>query len=396
MINKSTQQTKIYDNIKNLMHCQKTSYLCSYKTKVIVNMKNTLLLYILLILSIFSCHSPQSKTAPSENQQTKPAPQTVFVSIIKPGTFPLQLFSNGTLHCGQKAELRFQTTGIIKNIKAKNGQKLQRGNIIAVLENERQKINLAQTKEQIASAEIELKSLIISFGGKKEDTTSVSPELYQNLKIQSGLNKARNQLKQAQLEYNSTFLKAPFSGIVADIEAQPFNSVSPSEVFCRLLDNSSFIAGFTLLESEISKVHMGQKLKIIPYANDSLALEASISEINPMVGENGLVQVKAIAHPQQAKILEKLFDGMNVKIIIENQIPNQLIIPKQAVVLRSNKQVVFTYESGLAKWNYVKTAYENSTAYAIKEGLKENDTIIVQGNLNLAHDARVVIEEKIN
>ena len=115
-----------------------------------------------------------------------------------------------------------------------------------------------------------------------------------------------------------------------------------------------------------------------------------------MVGENGLVQVKAIAHPQQAKILEKLFDGMNVKIIIENQIPNQLIIPKQAVVLRSNKQVVFTYESGLAKWNYVKTAYENSTAYAIKEGLKENDTIIVQGNLNLAHDARVVIEEKIN
>jgi RND family efflux transporter MFP subunit len=356
-------------------------------------MKNRLLLYILLIFSVFSCQSPQNRNTVTENQQTKTAPQTITVTIVKLSTFPLQMFSNGILHCGQKAELRFQSAGIIKDLKVTNGQRVLKGNIIAELENERQKIALAQAREQILSAEIELKSLLLSFGGQKDDTNSVPHELYQNLKIQSGYNKAQNQLKQAKLDYAHTVLKAPFTGVVAGLEAQPYNSVSPSNVFCNVLDNSSFIARFTLLESEIGKVHKGQALKIVPYADASIELAASITGINPMVDENGLVQVEAIAYPQDRGTTDKLYDGMNVKIIIENQVANQLIVPKQAVVLRSNKQVVFTYENGLAKWNYVKTAYENSTAYSIKEGLKENDTIIVQGNLNLAHDARVIIGE---
>jgi multidrug efflux pump subunit AcrA (membrane-fusion protein) len=56
--------------------------------------------------------------------------------------------------------------------------------------------------------------------------------------------------------------------------------------------------------------------------------------------------------------------------------------------------VVFTYESGLAKWNYVKTSFENSTQYVITEGLSPGDSVIVKGNLNLAHDAKVKLTEK--
>jgi len=354
-------------------------------------MKNRLLLIILLIPTVFSCQAPQNNQQATEKQQTNPVPQRVSVAILKTASFPLQLFSNGTLHSRQKAELRFQTSGVLKQIKAKNGQLVKKGNTLAVLENERQKIALAQAREQIASAEIDLKALLISFGGKQDDTTSVSPELYQNLKMQSGYNKAQNQLKQAQLDYAGTILKAPFTGVVAGLKAQTFNSVSPSDVFCDLLDNSTFTARFSLLESEIGKVHKGQALKIVPYADSSIELKANIVGINPMVDKNGLVQVEAIASPQDQETTDKLYDGMNVKVIVENQVANQLIVPKQAVVLRSNKQVVFTYEGGMAKWNYVKTAYENSTAYAIKDGLKENDTVIVRGNLNLAHDARVVI-----
>ena len=379
------------DGHKYFIVLAKTSYLCNYKTKVIVDMKNKPLLYILIIFTALSCQPPQNNQQTTENKQTRPIPQRVSVTILKSAAFPLQLFSNGTLHSRQKAELRFQTSGVFKQIKAKNGQLVKKGDTLAVLENERQKIALVQAREQITSTEIELKSQLIGFGGKQDDTTSVSPELYQNLKVQSGYNKAQNQLKQAQLDYTGTILKAPFSGVVAGLKTQTFNLVSPSDVFCDLLDNSTFSARFSLLESEIGKVHKGQALKIVPYADASIEIKASIMGINPMVDKNGLVQVEAIASPVDQGTIGKLYDGMNVKIIVENQVANQLIVPKQAVVLRSNKQVVFTYENGLAKWNYVKTAYENSTAYAIKEGLKENDTVIIMGNLNLAHDARVVI-----
>ena len=54
-------------------------------------------------------------------------------------------------------------------------------------------------------------------------------------------------------------------------------------------------------------------------------------------------------------------------------------------------------QEGKAMWNYVHTGLENATEYVvsdksqkgIEEGLLEGDTIIVTGNLNLAHEAAV-------
>lgn len=82
---------------------------------------------------------------------------------------------------------------------------------------------------------------------------------------------------------------------------------------------------------------------------------------------------------------------MNIKIILEERVPHQLVIPKQAVILRSEKQVVFTFASDRAKWVYVKTGLENISSFSITEGLQEGDSVIYEGNLNLAHDAGVTI-----
>jgi multidrug efflux pump subunit AcrA (membrane-fusion protein) len=84
---------------------------------------------------------------------------------------------------------------------------------------------------------------------------------------------------------------------------------------------------------------------------------------------------------------------MNVKVMVRTEIPNRLIIPKNAMVLRQNKEVVFTVQKdSIAIWNYVKTGYENSSHYTIKEGLKAGDTVIVSGNVNLAHESTVEIQ----
>lgn len=48
-------------------------------------------------------------------------------------------------------------------------------------------------------------------------------------------------------------------------------------------------------------------------------------------------------------------------------------------------------------WNYVHTGLENATQYVVSnkadtgvtDGLLEGDTVIVTGNLNLAHEAKV-------
>jgi hypothetical protein len=87
-----------------------------------------------------------------------------------------------------------------------------------------------------------------------------------------------------------------------------------------------------------------------------------------------------------------------VKVKIETAVPGQLVVPKSAVVQRQNQEVLFKYTNGIAFWTYVKTGYENSTSYTVtahpdKGGtLMAGDTVIISGNLNLAHESEVTFE----
>lgn len=90
----------------------------------------------------------------------------------------------------------------------------------------------------------------------------------------------------------------------------------------------------------------------------------------------------------------RLFSGMNVRVNVHRSLDGQLVIPKSAVVLRSGKQVVFTLKDGKAQWNYVQTGLENAESYSmVGDALKEGDTVIVTGNVNLAHEAPVKVVE---
>ena len=84
---------------------------------------------------------------------------------------------------------------------------------------------------------------------------------------------------------------------------------------------------------------------------------------------------------------------MNVRVSIHRSLGKQLVVPKSAVVLRSGKQVVFTLTEDKAYWNYVHTGLENADSYTIVDGLKEGDTVITSGNINLAHEAPVKVIE---
>ena len=58
--------------------------------------------------------------------------------------------------------------------------------------------------------------------------------------------------------------------------------------------------------------------------------------------------------------------------------------------LRSGREVVFTLEEGKAMWNYVTTGIENLDSREILEGLTAGQTVITDGNENLAHQTPVI------
>ena len=80
--------------------------------------------------------------------------------------------------------------------------------------------------------------------------------------------------------------------------------------------------------------------------------------------------------------------------MLKNSVPDCIIIPKEAVLYRQNRKVVFVYKEGKAIWTYVETSHENSTNVAVTDGLEEGMEVIVENNINLAHEAEVVLRNK--
>jgi len=353
---------------------------------------NTLIMLAFMLLTA-ACSYVPSDLKENEPVKSTTSPQKVTVSILEINDFPMQTISNGLLESAATVELFFEESGTLDHVYFHNGDKVSQGDLLASLVNTRQLLDLQKAEATLKETESELRSLVLGFGSAMGDTSSVEHELLQLLKSQSGFTMAALNLKSTRMNVESTFLKAPIKGLVSGVTKQEHQQILNNEPFCTLLNDDKFIAVFTVIESELSKIKSGQKVKVYPIAYDSLYITGTIVEIDPMVDKNGLIHVKALVdNPKyQKKATMKLLAGMNIKVVVEEVKANQLFIPKSALVLRSGKKVVFSYHGGLAKWNYVETGAENSNSYIITKGLTPGDTIITQGALNLAHEAKVVL-----
>jgi len=338
-----------------------------------------------------SCGNSKSESSTSDHDALPEEKNRVETVVIQREDFMREIVSNGKLNAIKKAELYFKTDGIIASINVKNGQSVSGNSILATLENEDIQFTLKQSRMNLEKAEIDKKDALLSMGYNEVPENKVLADHLRIANIRSGYNDAKLAVEKAENTLEKATLKAPFSGKVEGVKQMLFERASLSEPFCTLISDSRFTVDFPLLETEINEVQLGQKISVLPIAGAESGT-GIITEINPRVDENGLIWLKAEV-PNQGGYME----GMNVKINIKRAIPGQLVVPKQAVVLRQNREVLFRYTGGIAYWTYINVLDENEKQYAVEaaEGatLNPGDTVIISNNLNLAHESEVEIEE---
>lgn len=350
-----------------------------------------LLLYISCFFLFSACRNT-SKSAPPESSEklSDDEKPMVDVMVLKSDIFYKEIISNGKLYAIQKADIKFRVSEVIEKILVKNGDIVEGGTILARLNTFTYHNKLLRARSAYEKAKLDLQDILIGQGYKSADSTNIPQQIWKIARIKSGMDNASLDLQNAEFDYRNTELKAPFRGTVCNIKIKEQN-LAGTDPFCTLVDNSTFEAVFQVLESELHNLSEKQLVSVIPFALDSAAQPGVITEINPIIDENGLVTAKA----KVSNTHNNLCEGMNVRVLAKKAFPNRLVVPKSAVVLRSGKEVVFTLEGNLAKWNYVKTGEENTTSYTIIEGLTCGMKVITSGNLNLGHDAEVIISSMV-
>lgn len=353
-------------------------------------MKNsTLLLFGFLIFLFSACEEDKEKVeeAPTESFRNEVKATEVHVATAERKTFDYLIPATGKLEAGAEVLAVIEQAGYLLEVNVREGQYVNKGDIIARLDPTEAEFRLEKAKISVRNANANYESdklgYPILFESEDLEEQAIVDE---QLKAKAGIFLSEVELKEAQMAFDRSVVKAPISGQVADLKYKAGSLVGASSELCQILGTSEFILKVKVLESDISWISINQQAEVYPISSTQTALKGRVTGINPKVDESGLVQVSITLAANKS-----LLPGMNARAIIRAPQNDSLVVPKDALVFRSGRAVVFTIENKESKWNYVEVGKDNGEEVEILEGLEANSTVITSNNLQLAHQAPVQI-----
>jgi HlyD family secretion protein len=205
------------------------------------------------------------------------------------------------------------------------------------------------------------------------------------IKLQNGadeldIESQRLSLQQAQNTYENYFVRAPFDGVLARLSVKSTDTVSSGTVIGTLV-SSQKIANITLNEVDVSKVHVGQKVKLTFDAIDKFVIDGTVTTVD-LVGTvtQGVVNynVEITLDGQD----DRIKSGMSVsaEIITETK-ESVLTVPNSAIKTQGNNTYVevFNISSTTAPTQKkVITGISNDTLTEIVSGINEGDRVVTR------------------
>lgn len=354
---------------------------------------NHYLVFCLSVLLFFTACTGKSNSDEKSDKKysddlSSDRPAEVRAIPVKAEVFNYELVSNGTVEAGKKADLKFQSSDVVTNIYVKNGQRVAKGQKIAALDQFRLLRSFEQADDNFERAKLDLQDVLIGQGYSLNEPGKIPAEVLKIAKVKCNFEQSRISRELAEYNLKASVLHAPISGVVANLFTKENNIADGSQPFCRIVDTYHPDINFMVLESELVLVKIGDEVLVSPFSDKTIVSKGKIVEINPVVDKNGMVKVKAGIDNLQGVF----YDGMNVTVRVQRSTDKQILIPKSALVLRDNRKVVFLAKNGFAQWVYVQTGLENSESYVVTEGLSQGDSVIYEGNFNLAHESPIMVK----
>lgn len=344
------------------------------------------ILLAVLVLYAYGCKTQKTEFEEPDTQslrkEVKPTVVNTATAAYRP--FEFLISSSGTISSENELKVTFQASGYLKKLSIKNGDFVKRGQIIGQLENEQQNFALEKAEVAYEKSYINFKNDSLGRAGNVNDI------VLNTLELNSGLKDARINLREAKINLANTIIKSPITGIIAELEEKQGNIISSGQELCVVYDAKNLDLTGKILESDFKHMKIGLKTDIYPLAFKDRIFEAFVSEINPKVDENGMVELKL-----KLKETNGLLPGMNANAVIRVPQSKNIIVPREALVIKSGRPVVFVYENGLAKWKYVEIGLDNGVDLEILSGVNDGDQVIISENLQLAHDAQVTLSTNI-
>ncbi len=290
--------------------------------------------------------------------------------------------SSGTLIPDEQVDLSFETSGKIINIYFDEGTKVNKGQLLAKINDrplQAQLLKLQAQKKLAEEREFRQKSLL--------SRDAISQESYDQIVTEVQTIEADIMLIEARIA--ETELKAPFDGVIGLRHVSEGAFVNVNTRIASLIKRNPLKIEFAIPERYSSEVMPGFPIR---FTLDGLidTLDAEVYAVDPNIDIRTRNMVVRALYNNPGEVIKP---GRFVSIELNlNEIQNAIAIPTEALIPEMDGDRVFTFKSGKAESQLVSTGLRTSDMIQITNGLQPGDTLIITGILQLRHGMEVVLD----
>ncbi|GJM45475.1 MAG: secretion protein HlyD [Gemmatimonadota bacterium] len=302
--------------------------------------------------------------------------------VVTRAPFVVSVRATGRAEAHRRAELAVPVSGRIDAVHVKVGDRVRAGQALVELDARAYEIARNEADARASIAEGDLRVRLLS------DST-VSADRRRRAEHQSGLTQAREARARAELDLEGTRLAAPFAGEVAEVRAVTGALARREEALITLVDLDPIRVRAEILESDYGQIQPGASVRVRFPAYPGQTFEGELEALGP---EIDAARGTGTAFVALANADGKLKPGMYAELEIAGSVhADRLSVPRDALLERDRRLLVFRASAGRAEWEYVETGLETRGRVEIVSGLAPGDTVLVDGHLTIAHGAPVQV-----
>lgn len=325
-----------------------------------------------------------------------------------------------TLEAVGDAQVVTKTSGIVLQLLVEEGMHVQKGQLLARLDDDAARNKLAQASATLKKAQAAYDKADKGFALKitpKADYDSMKYDLEAQKAIVDG----------AQLDLSYTRIVAPISGVIAKRSVKLGNLVQTNQALFQIVDLDPLQAVLNVPERDLDTLKAGQSVRMSVDALGSRAFDGSIARIAPVVdAASGTFRVTCEFRDSTQTLKPGMFGRVEVAY---DQRHDALVVPRNAIVEEDGESSVFVIETAppksakdekgkdapkdksksgeavaaeagkpaapafVAKRRIVKTGYAQGDRVEIRDGLADGDRVITIGRNAVREGTEVQVLE---
>ncbi len=243
----------------------------------------------------------------------------------------------------------FPLGGYLKSTKLLPGMHINKGDVIAVMEDQQyiqlqQDYLTAKARQEYLEAEYQRQQELNKSKASSDKVYQQAMAEYKSNRILISSLKQKLQLIGINADKlnesnisKSVSVHSPIDGFVSAVDVNIGKYVTPSDVLFELVNPTDIHLALTVYEKDISKLYMGQKVLAFTNNNPDKKYPCEVILIGKDVSNERAVQV----HCHFEAYDKTLVPGMYMNAELELQKENVLAVPEDAVVRYNNKQYIF-------------------------------------------------------